>query len=129
MASYFYIKQGSTLNPLRMELVDDGRFEFVKTSKFNDAIQNAVVTFSMTDENGMLVISNAPCSIVLSNDDSCEEHYVIEYKWNKRDTKKKGIYKGEFTINFSKVESEDGVSYPEGILNMPIYEQIYINVL
>lgn len=129
MAYYFYIKQNSTLNPLRMELINDGRFDFLKTSKFNAAIQCADITFSMRDENDMLVISKAPCGVVLSQDESCEEHYIIEYKWQPRDTKKKGIYKGEFSINFGKACAEDGTKFPEGVLNMPIHEQILIHVL
>ena len=48
---YFYIRQGSTLNTLRMELVKDGRYDFMKASHFDNALQNADITFTMKDEN------------------------------------------------------------------------------
>ena len=128
MAQYFYINQNSELPTLRMELIDDGRYEFIKTSQFNNAIQNADITFSMWDENEILKISDAPCSIVLSADGGCEDRYIIEYKWNKRDTKKKGQFKGQFKIVFKDDLYESGISYPNGDLIMPIYEDLFIMV-
>lgn len=125
---YFYINQGSTLPKLRVELVNDGKFEYFKSGKFNNAIQNADVTFSMEDENGVLKISDAPCEIVFSTDKSCEDRYVIQYSWNPRDTKKKGTFKGTFKIVFNGDLSEEGVTYPEGTLIMPIYEDIYVMI-
>lgn len=125
---YFYINQNSVLPTLRMELVNDGRFEFLKAGKFNNAIQNADVTFSMEDEHGVLKISESPCNIVLATEKSCEDRYIIEYKWQPRDTKKKGIFKGQFKIEFGGDLYEEGVSYPEGALIMPIYEDIYIHI-
>ena len=62
-----------------MELVNDGKYDFMRTDFFNNAIQNADVTFSMYDENGKLVVSKSPCDIVTISE-SCEEKYVIEYK-------------------------------------------------
>lgn len=128
MASYFYINCGATLPTLRMELVHDGRFEFLKEGKFGNAIQNADITFSMEDENGVLKISDAPCGIVLSTEGSCEDRYIIEYKWKPRDTKTKGIFKGQFKIDFKGDIYEEGVTYPEGLLIMPIYEDIYVHI-
>ena len=86
---YFYIKQGSTLNTLRVELVKDGRYDFMKASHFDNALQNADITFTMTDENGNLKISNAECVLAKAEAGSCDEHYVIEYHWKERDTKNK----------------------------------------
>lgn len=140
---YFYINQGSVNPTLRIELINDGRFEFLKSKTFNNAIQNAEVTFTMKDENDILKISDAPCNIIRVEDESCTDMYVIEYKWNKRDTKKKGTFKGQFTINFKggikdaemerSVRTADGTweqqsGYPEGDLIVPIYEDLYIMV-
>ena len=124
---YFYINEGSQLPYLRMELVNDARYEFIKSGKFFNAVQNADVTFTMWDEEDNLKISSAPCTILLS-EDGCDERYIIEYKWNKRDTKKKGQYKGRFTISFKGDIKENGTEYPSGDLIMPIYEDLTIFV-
>ena len=124
----FYINQGSTLNNLRVELVNDGRFDFLKAGKFYNAIQNAEITFSMEDENGILKISDAPCNLVLVDEKSCEDRYIIEYKWKERDTKKKGIYTGKFKIKFNPDIKEEGVTYPDGTLIVPIYEDLKIHI-
>lgn len=123
---YFYINQNSELPSLRLELVNDGRFDFLKAGKFYNAIQNADVTFSMEDEAGVLKISDAPCNIVLATEKSCEDRYIIEYKWKKKDTKTKGKFKGQFKITFSNDIYEEGVTYPSGELIMPIYEDLYV---
>ena len=54
---YFYIKQGSTLPTLRMELIEDGRHDF---NKFHECIQAAEITFTMTniDTNVVKVAKN-----------------------------------------------------------------------
>ena len=127
MAQYHYINQGSVLPYLRMELVNDGKFEFMKSGKFSEMIQNADVTFSMWDENDVLKVSDAPCNIIES-ENGCEDFFIIEYRFNKRDTKKKGIYKGQFKIDFKGDLYKAGETYPEGILIMPIYEDVYIFV-
>lgn len=127
MASYFYINEQATLPPLRMELVNDGKFEFMKSGKFGNAIQNADVTFSMWDENDVMRISEAPCNIILS-ENGCEDFYIIEYRFNKRDTKKKGKFKGQFKIDFKGDIYQEGVDYHDGTLIMPIYEDVYVMV-
>lgn len=143
MAQFFYLNQHSTLPTLRVELILDGRFEFFKARTFNNAIQNADVTFSMTDEEGVLKISNAPCNIILSNEESCEPRYVLEYPWKARDTKKKGQFKGQFKIVFKgglkdadeekSVRNENGewekrTDYPVGDMIAPIYEDLIIMI-
>ena len=59
---YFYIKQGSTLPTLRMELIEDGRHDF---NKFHECIQAADITFTMTniDTNVVKVAKNAQTSV------------------------------------------------------------------
>jgi hypothetical protein len=90
-------------------------------------IQNADVTFSMWDENDVLKVSDAPCNIIES-ENGCEDFFIIEYRFNKRDTKKKGIYKGQFKIDFKGDLYKAGETYPEGLLIMPIYEDVYVFV-
>lgn len=140
---YFYINKDSVLPTLRIELVLDGRYEFFKARTFNNAIQNADVTFSMEDETGTLKIANAPCNIILTETESCEPRYVIEYRWKKRDTKVKGQFKGQFKITFygglkdadneKSIRNENGVwenatDYPVGDMIAPIYEDLIIMV-
>ena len=110
-----------------MELVNDGKFEFMKSGKFFNAIQNADVTFSMWDEDDVLKISEEPCVILLS-EEGCEARYVIEYRWRKKDTKTKGKFRGQFKIDFKGDLMQDGVEYPEGVLLMPIYEDVIVMV-
>lgn len=126
---YFYIKEGSINPPLRMELVNDGRYEFMQEALFNDSIQNASVTFTMRDETDMLVISKAPCNIIHSDSEGCNDRYIIEYQWKGRDTKKSGQYTGTFEINFNGDTYQEGVTYPSGNLIMPIHEKLGIMIL
>ena len=125
---YFYIKQGSTLSTLRVELVKDGRYDFMKASHFDNAIQNADITFTMVDEDGNLKISEAPCTIALVNEGTCDEHYAIEYHWQKRDTKNKGTFTGTFKIHLNDDIKEEGEVYEAGDLIIPIYEPLAIVV-
>ena len=129
MAQYFEIKKNSTLPSLMVNLIDDGTYDFCRRDIYNNAIQNADITFSMKDENGILKISKAKASIVKCCDCNCTESYSIEYKWNKRDTKEAGVFDAFFEINFKNDLYEEGVLYPEGNLIMPIHEQLKIHIL
>ena len=124
----FFILKGS-LNPvLEMELINDGRYDFQK-SLLNDALQDSVVTFNMKDEEtGILKVAKAKANIVLAEDDSCQEHYVLQYKWNKRDVSKEGVYKGWFEIAFNGNITSEGIEYPTGNLIVPIEEDLRIIV-
>lgn len=125
----FYINQYS-LNPvLRMELINDGKYDFLKSYQFNNAIQNADVRFTMKEADSCkLKISKAPAIITLGIDDTCEERYILEYHWQKRDTNEKGQYLGRFEILFKNDLKEEGVKYPEGNLIVPIFEDLTIFV-
>ena len=117
----FYIKKGSELPHLMMELVQDGRNDY---HRFFEDIQNADITFTMTHENdGTKKISCRPCQLVKKLSDCGEiipEEYYVVYKWREIDTNKIGRYVGEFTINFL-----DGT----GVLKTPIREEFYINII
>jgi hypothetical protein len=124
---YFYINQNSTLNSLRCELINDGRYDYLKSYRFNNAIQNADVTFSMTNvDNGRIKISKSPATIVLVDQDTCDERYILEYKWQKRDVNDKGIFDGKFEIVFRGDLKEENITYDDGNLIVPIYEDLRI---
>ena len=124
----FFILKGS-LNPvLEMELINDGRYDFQR-SLLNDALQDSVVTFNMKDEEtGILKVAKAKANIVLAKDESCQERYVLQYKWNKRDFSKEGFYKGWFEIAFNGNITSEGIEYPTGNLIVPIEEDLRIIV-
>ena len=123
----FYIRKNSVNPVLRMECFMDGRYDF-KRSLINDALQSADVTFTMKDtETGILKISKAEAEVVDAKTDGCEERYILQYKWDKRDTKKEGIYEGIFEITFGPI-SEDGIEFPSGNLIVPIQERLIINI-
>lgn len=128
MAQEFYLIRGATSPYLRMEIINDGRYDYKKTL-FDNALQDCNVTFSMRNtETGLLKVAKAPVDIVLAKSDGCEEKYLLQYKWKERDTKEPGIYEGLFEIKFNGDLTEDGVEYPKGILKVPIEEELIIYI-
>lgn len=124
----FFIRQHSVNPVLEMELINDGRYDFQK-SLINDAIQDCDATFSMVDEEtGLLKVAKAPCNIVLADEESCQERYILQYKWEKRDTNKEGVYKGWFEIEFKGQIYSSGVDYPTGNLIVPVEEDLRITI-
>lgn len=129
MTQRFFINKGAVLPALRMELYLDGRNDFHKQLIINNALQNCTATFSMKDiDTGILKVSNAPVDIVLADDCGCEEKYLLQYKWNPRDTKKEGTYKAWFEIDFSGNISHENIEYPNGKLIVPIQEDLIIDI-
>lgn len=123
----FYINKNSVNPPLRIEIINDGRYDF---SKFYNAVQDSSISFSMKNlETDILKVSNAPAELVLSEESGCEEKYIIMYQWKERDTKIPGQYKGWFNIKFNGNLYEDGVNYPTGNLIVPIEDELIINIL
>lgn len=123
----FNITQNSTLPYLEMELIQDGRNDFNKAYM---ALQSADVTFNMTDEkNNVRKIVNAKAHVVPIEDNGCVEKVMIQYRWDKRDTREKGSFKGSFRIIFNGGIALDGQSFPSGELNVPIADELVINVL
>jgi len=122
----FTINQNSTLPYLEIEPINDGRHDY---KKLYMAIQSATVTFTMTNNNtGIKKIANAPCNIVSVEDSGCDERFKIQYKWNARDTKEIGQFKGEFKIRFSDDIKMEDMIFPKGDLIVPITEDLIINV-
>ena len=122
----FFIIRGSVNPELILELINDGRYDFQK-SLINDALQDSVVTFSMADEEtGLLKVAKAKADILLADEESCQERYLLRYKWKEKDVAKEGFYKGWFEIKFNGDISQSGVEFPEGNLKVPIEEQLRI---
>ena len=145
---YFYIKQGSTLPTLRMELIEDGRHDFHKFHelptlrmeliedgrhdfhKFHECIQGADITFTMVNiDTNVTKVAKNKAYIKLRENDDCTEQYVICYDWKERDTKEAGSYKGTFEITFNGNIKNDLYTYPSGILKMPIREELMVIIL
>lgn len=127
MAYSFHINKGSELPALRMELIDNGKYPY---HKFYLAIQAAnSVTFSMWNAaTGVYKIANAPAEVVYDESSGCEERYLLQYKWKKRDTNESGVFTGQFKIVFSDDIYMDGVTFPSGELIVPISENLEITV-
>lgn len=127
MAYDFFINKNSTLPSLRIEVIQNGRDNY---RKLYTALQAADVYFSMTDvDNGVRKIVNAKADVVTRENDSCDEEYLIEYKWKERDTKTPGKYKGQFKIVFDdSITTSDGKTLPSGELIVPIAEELFIHV-
>ena len=118
----FYIRQNATRPLLKMKVVNDGRDDY---QKFHEAIQNAVIKFSMYDpDNDVYRVARKAASVVkraslnpLINDK--DEYYVV-YEFTASDTSKAGTFKGEFRIDFL----DDC-----GILVAPIRDELFIHIL
>lgn len=129
MAQEFYIRKDS-LNPvLRVEIVNDGRYNY-NYNKFFKAVQDANITFSMTNTTtGIKKIVNAPAELRYKEESGCENEYMICYQWKERDTKFPGIYEGIFNIKFNGDIKEEGITYPIGNLLMPITDSLIIYII
>lgn len=124
---YFYMKQGSTLPRLIMELIEDGRHDY---NKLWECIQNADITFTMVNaDTNVTKIAKGKAYIKLRENDDCTEQYVICYDWKARDTKEAGSYIGTFEITFNGDIKNDEYTYPSGVLITPIREQLMITIL
>lgn len=122
----FYIKQGSLLPILRMDLIEDGRHDY---NKFHELLENSNITFTMVNkETGVTKIAKAPAYIKLREDGGCVDQYCICFDWRKHDTKEAGTYIGQFNIDFGEVKNDE-YDYPKGNLICPIREQLIITIL
>lgn len=124
---FFYIKQGAVLPRIQMELIEDGRHDYMK---FHECIQNADITFTMVNvDNNVTKIAKNKAYIKLRENDDCTEQYIICYDWKERDTKEAGTYVGTFEITFGDNLKNDSYTYPSGLLKMPIREELMITIL
>ena len=115
----FFINKGATLNPLKMELINDGRNDY---HKFHEKVQNANIYFTMTDVvTGVKRIAKKKAGIQQVEPESCigEEFYLV-YHFSQKETSVAGRYVGQFEIDFL-----DG----SGTLLVPIRDILYVNIL
>jgi hypothetical protein len=107
-----------------MELIEDGRHDY---KKLWECIQSANITFTMVNvDTNVTKVAKNKAYIQLRENDDCTEQYVICYDWKKHDTKEAGTFKGTFEITFDPSVKNDEYTYPNGVLNMPIREELYI---
>ena len=127
MVQDFFINRGSELPLLRVELNNDGRDDF---RKFYLAIQhNDGVFFTMTNlATNIKKIARAQAEVVFAEDSTCEEKYILQYKWKKRDTNERGKFVGHFHILFNDNIVAEGITFPKGELIVPIAEELIINI-
>jgi hypothetical protein len=110
-----------------MAVINDGRHDF---HKFHEMIQNADITFTMVDiENGLYKIANSPAFIKPADEPCCEEQFLVCYQFTKREIQTPGNYRGYFTIKFSDDLKNDDYEYPQGVLKVPIRDELNIVVL
>lgn len=115
----FSINKNATLPILKMELVNDGRNDF---SEFHEKIQNADITFTMTDVvTGVKRIAKKPTNIEQILPETCvgPEFYVV-YQFTEKDTNQAGRFVGQFIIDFLD---------DSGKLIVPIVEELFINII
>ena len=115
----FFIRKDSLTPVLKMQLVQDGRNDFMD---FHEKLANSSIYFSMKDiKTGIPKLINKPASIVAKQTISpnAPTEYYIFYKWTKKDVNKEGRFEGQFIIYFHDDGSE---------LIAPIRENLYINI-
>lgn len=128
MAMEFYLRQNSVNPLLRMEVINDGRYDYRK-SLINYSLMDSEVFFSMKNiETGLLKISKAPAKIVMAKTDGCEEKYILQYEWKARDVKEEGIFEGWFEIKFNGNLTEEGEEYLKGNFKVPVEEHLLIYI-
>ena len=116
----FNINKNSTLNRLKLELINDGRNDY---HKFHEKVQNANIYFTMTDiVTGVKKIAKKPTGVelVVPQSDCVGEEYYLVYQFTEKETSIAGRFVCQFTIDFL-----DG----SGTLIVPIQETLYVNVL
>ena len=112
----FFIKKNATLPVLKMQVVKDGRSDYIS---FMESLVVSTIYFTMIDiETGIPKIVSAPADIVaLTLPAGATPEYYIYFKFTARDTNTVGRYQGQFLIKNA-----------EGDLIVPIREELYINV-
>ena len=113
----FFIKKNATLPILKLQVVKDGRSDY---NSFMDMIEESAIFFSMTNvETGIPKISTNSAGFVEKElmDPNADPEYYIYYQFKPQDTNKVARYEAQFLLRNS-----------QGVLILPIREQLYINV-
>lgn len=117
MSQNFYIKKNSTMPILQMKVVNDGRFDY---KKIYDRLESCNITFSMIDDKGNYRVYNKQGLLIpINKTNTSSDEFYIGYKFTKKDTKKVGVFKAEFKIDFLDDDST---------LIVPILEDLYVNI-
>jgi len=113
----FFIKKNATLPVLKINVIKDGRSDYDRTMRY---LQETVIFFSMVNvDTGIPKISTRPAGLQIKPqlNTSAETQYYVYYQFNPTDTNQVGRYKGQFLFRNDT-----------GILNLPLNQEIYINV-
>jgi hypothetical protein len=112
----FYIKKNATLPVLKMQVVKDGRSDYMR---FMESLETSTIYFTMIEvSTGVPKIVSSPCEIVaLILPEGAPTEYYIYYKFTSRDTDTPGRYEGQFLIKND-----------QGNLIVPIRENLFINI-
>jgi hypothetical protein len=116
----FFIKQNATLPVLKMQIVKDGRSDYVV---FMDQLEVSTIYFSMINTaNGIPKVVSAPANIVEKTfaEPGTPVEYYVYFQFTSTMTNTPGRYVGQFEIEFL-----DGT----GTLIAPIREELFLNVL
>jgi len=111
------IKQNATLPVLKMQIVKDGRSDYVV---FMDQLEVSTIYFSMINTaNGIPKVVSAPANIVEKTfaELGTPVEYYVYFQFTSTMTNTPGRYVGQFLIKND-----------EGNLILPIREELYINV-
>lgn len=120
MDQHFFIKRGSTLPYLAVELEPT---RYTTDDQFYEKILNANISFYMKGINCDTYKIKCKAAQVyeqMNCDDSCGKQIFILYQFSQRETKVAGTYEGYFEIEFL-----DGC----GKLIAPINKKFIINIL
>jgi len=113
----FFIKQNATLPVLKMQIVKDGRSDYVV---FMDQLEVSTIYFSMINTaNGIPKVVSAPANIVEKTfaELGTPVEYYVYFQFTSTMTNTPGRYIGQFLIKND-----------EGNLILPLREELYINV-
>ena len=96
-----FIKKNSTLPEIKFPLE---QWMMEKLDITNEMMENVAVTFSMVDTNtGNYRIANREAKLLIVNniyEKLDESIYTLAIRLKLKDTKKDGLYSGEFVIDF-----------------------------
>jgi len=113
----FFILQNATLPLLKMQIVKDGRSDYVT---FMNLLEVSNIFFSMINTaTGIPKVVSAPASIVEKTyaELGTPTEYYVYFQFTAMQTNTPGRYEGQFLL-----------SSDEGNLILPIREQLFINV-
>jgi hypothetical protein len=110
----FFIKQNATLPVLKMQIVKDGRSDYVV---FMDQLEVSTIYFSMINTaNGIPKVVSAPANIVEKTfaEPGTPVEYYVYFQFTSTMTNTPGRYIGQFLIKND-----------EGNLILPIREELH----